>query len=54
MNTARVTKLKNIYQCPECGFHYYQKEAAEKCARWCKEHRSCNLEIVKEAIENQK
>lgn len=35
-----------LYQCEECGFMYKEKEWAEKCQAWCKEHNSCNLEII--------
>lgn len=39
-----------LYQCPECGLKYKEKEWAEKCERWCKKHKSCNLEITKHAV----
>lgn len=42
---------KELYKCQECGFKYLKKELAEKCEAWCKEHKSCNLEITKEAIK---
>jgi len=42
---------KEFYQCPECGFEYKEKEWAEKCEVWCKEHHTCNLEIIKHAIK---
>lgn len=42
---------QKLYQCPECGFLYKEKEWAEKCEAWCKEHKSCNLEITKYAIK---
>ena len=32
---------KELYQCPECGFHYDEKEWAEKFEAWCREHKSC-------------
>jgi hypothetical protein len=41
---------KEIYQCEECGFQYAEKEWAEKCEAWCKEHHSCNIEITSHAI----
>ena len=44
---------KKFYQCPECGLHYKDKDQAEKCEAWCKEHHSCNLEIINSAIENK-
>ena len=37
---------KELYQCEECGFKYAEKEWAEKCEAWCKEHQSCNIEII--------
>lgn len=44
---------KETYQCEECGFHYEEKEQAEKCEAWCKERHSCNLEITAHALENK-
>jgi hypothetical protein len=29
---------------------YEREELANKCEEWCKEHKSCNLEIVKESV----
>ncbi len=46
--------LKNnskYYQCNECKFIYKYKKIAEKCQKWCKEHHSCNLEIIKYTID---
>ncbi|MBI2611054.1 hypothetical protein HYW60_03940 [Candidatus Kaiserbacteria bacterium] len=48
-----VRKIKNrevLYQCEECGFAYAKEETANRCEAWCKEHKSCNLEIIKEAV----
>ena len=42
-----------VYQCQECGFHYREQEWASKCEAWCRLNKSCNLEIVQRAIENQ-
>jgi hypothetical protein len=42
-----------LFQCPECGLFYEEKEWAKKCEVWCKEHKSCNLEIISNAIENK-
>ena len=44
---------EQLYTCPECGFHYTDKEWADKCEAWCKERHSCNLEITSHAIENK-
>ena len=42
---------KNYYMCEECGFYYIDKSMAKKCQRWCKEHKSCNLEITSHAVK---
>lgn len=39
------------YQCEECGLFYAEKEIAQKCQAWCAEHKSCNMEIIKNAVE---
>ena len=59
---------KVLYQCGECGFKYEDgstsfdpaqdkslttgREWAEKCEAWCKEHKSCNLEIIEHAMSS--
>lgn len=43
------TPDKELYQCEECGLKYAEKEIAEKCEVWCREHKSCNLRIIKHA-----
>ena len=43
---------KELYQCEECGFYYADNEWAKKCEAWCREHKSCNLEITGHAVEN--
>lgn len=45
---------KELYQCEECGFHYVEKDWAGKCEVWCREHKSCNIEITAHAEENRK
>lgn len=44
---------KQYYQCEECGFQYANKEWADKCEVWCKEHHSCNIEITAHAIPKE-
>lgn len=48
------TKDKNqtLYQCPECKLYYKNREWAKKCETWCKEHKSCNLEIIKYSMQS--
>jgi len=41
---------KKYYQCEECRYIYETEELASKCEEWCKEHKSCNLEIVKQSV----
>lgn len=53
MNHAQ-DKPDKVFTCPECGLSYREAEWAKKCAAWCKEHKSCNLEIIKHAIEQTK
>lgn len=49
-----MEKVKQIYQCPICGFHYEDEMTAKKCEAWCREHKSCNIQIIKESFESQK
>ena len=42
--------VKEIYACEECKFTYKERELAEKCEAWCKEHNSCNIEITTNSI----
>ncbi len=44
---------KTLYICEECGFAYEQKEWAQKCQEWCREHNSCNLEIIQHAVPSE-
>ncbi|MBI2543231.1 MAG: hypothetical protein HYW24_03535 [Candidatus Aenigmarchaeota archaeon] len=39
-----------IYKCGICGFGYKDEDMAQKCQAWCSEHKSCNLQITKNAI----
>lgn len=40
-----------FYQCPVCKLYYKDEEVAQKCEAWCKEHKSCSLELIKFAEE---
>ena len=44
-------KKTKRYKCPECGFSYKEKEWADKCEAWCREHKTCNVEIIEHAIK---
>ena len=39
------------HQCEECKLVYDKKAIAEQCEAWCKEHKSCNIEITKHAVQ---
>lgn len=43
---------KNLYQCEECGLQYREEGIAKKCQDWCQKHKTCNLEIITHAVEN--
>lgn len=47
-----VIPTNENWQCEECGLIYKDKEWALKCEAWCKENRSCNLEIIEHAIRD--
>lgn len=41
---------RTYHQCEECKLIYEKKAIAEQCQAWCKEHKSCNLEIIENAV----
>ena len=43
-----------LYQCEECGLWYRDKKTAEQCQAWCREHHTCNIKIIKQAVENNR
>lgn len=47
---TKIQKDLNEYkhQCRDCGMFYKTQELAEACLKWCTEHKSCNLEIIKQ------
>jgi len=49
-----IKNNKDLYQCKECGLHYKDKKSAEKCEVWCRENKTCNVEITKHSKENKK
>lgn len=42
---------KELYQCGECGLQYERRKIAEQCQAWCKEHMSCNLDLIQYAVK---
>ena len=49
-----IKNNQSLYQCKGCGLHYKDKELADKCEAWCKEHKTCNVEITNQAEESKK
>ncbi len=49
---ATGKKRAKLFQCPECKLFYAQKTWARKCEAWCSRSQSCNLEIIKHAVES--
>jgi len=47
----KAMRNTGLFKCSECGFKYRKKELAEKCRKWCKKYRSCNVEITKYAVK---
>ena len=40
-----------VYKCMKCGYFYNDIEKAEECEKWCRKHKSCNLDITQHAIK---
>lgn len=39
------------FKCEECGFHFEEKDLAEKCESYCRDKGVCSSEITKNALE---
>jgi hypothetical protein len=39
-----------LFTCKECGMKYKDKDWMEKCEAWCRENKSCNLDIIGHAV----
>lgn len=50
MVRAVIQKKHEIYACEECGLIYAIQEIAKKCEAWCRAHKSCNLDIIKNVL----
>lgn len=48
-----ILKIQKSLRCKECSLAYKDENWAKKCEAWCKEHNSCNLDIIKHA-DNKK
>lgn len=45
-----VQERAGLFVCQECGYGYRERDWAEKCEAWCREHNSCNLEIIEHGL----
>ena len=43
-----------LWVCGECGLAYRIRELAERCEAWCREHGSCNLDIIRNAVPRRR
>lgn len=41
---------QTLFVCQECESAYAEREWAVKCEKWCKEHHTCNIEIIRHAV----
>lgn len=48
------TDSQTLYKCTECGLHYKEEATAQQCEAWCKDTKSCNLDITKHSVESQR
>lgn len=46
-----LRKGKACFQCNECRMLYPRKDLAEKCEKFCRKYKSCNIEIIKHAVK---
>ena len=44
-------KSIEFFRCEACRLVYENEETARKCEEWCTTHHSCNLDIIKHAVE---
>ncbi len=51
MVRAKIINGCKCYLCEECHMNYSLKKLACECETWCKKHKSCNLEIIKQSIK---
>jgi len=48
-----VNEEGGLYQCQECGLHYYDEKTAKACYEFCSKHKACSLEITKQSVEQK-
>ncbi|MBR9704588.1 hypothetical protein GOV12_04195 [Candidatus Pacearchaeota archaeon] len=42
---------KTHYYCEDCKLIYESKKWAMKCEEWCKDNKSCNIEITHHSLK---
>jgi len=47
MVKQKTTKNQDLFICEDCKLAYKEETWATKCEKWCKKHKTCNLEITK-------
>jgi hypothetical protein len=47
-----LSKENKYHKCPVCGLEYKERIWVKKCEKWCKKHKSCNLEVIKHSLKN--
>lgn len=50
MVSEKEHESEKIYVCDLCGYGYKNLETAERCEEWCATHKSCSIEITKDAV----
>ena len=53
MNRGSNAEKERLYNCAECNMDYSDADWAKKCAERCKEHKSCNLDIIQHAVQKK-
>ncbi len=44
---------QEAYRCEACGFHYSERETAERCEEFCETREGCSTEITAKAVERR-
>lgn len=50
MVKEKIISGKEYHFCEECGLAYQDNKKACECEKWCRKHKSCNLEVTKYAL----
>jgi hypothetical protein len=50
MVSEREHEGKKVFVCDICGFGYSDRSKAQSCEDYCAKHKSCSIEITKDAV----